>query len=348
MGRSTIDLALSCYPKWWTERYGEEMRAVIDDLKSEGRSETSIATGLARDALRTRLQARGMPRTYGLLANRTTNSVAAGTLPWLVIVPFVLLVIGRFNLHSSAGYVERGYPFQFTLFRTRVVSQPGFHWVHPSISTASWIVGASTMVMDGLYVLTFFVLATGLSALREGIAREKSRNRRSMSVVTWVPFYTLLGIVALYLAQWVFNEHRHPGRAPNSWVGGHPALAALMGNLMWTVAIGGWLTAIVGLIFVSNRVNLPPGTLRFGRTVSVLTSFSLSLTFVIFVIWAIAVDVQNRQQHAAGSIVASYPRHFLWLPMALALGIASVISIYGATNARRSWRTIYAHRLWDT
>lgn len=266
----------------------------------------------------------------------------------MAIVPFVLLVIGRFSLHSSDGYVEKGYPFQLTLFRTRVLSQPGVHWVHPSISAATWTVGVSTMVMDGLYVLTFFILATGLSALRDGIVREKSQNRRWMYVLTWVPLYTFLGIIALFLVQWGFNEHRHPGRNPGIWVGGHPAVAALMGNFMWTVAIGGWLVSMVGLFVVANRAQLPPDTLRFGRTVSLLTCLSLSLTFLTFLTWAVAVDVQNRQPHLAGAVVASYAWHSMWLPMALALGLACVVSIYGATNAHRAWRTIYAQRLWDT
>jgi hypothetical protein len=36
------------------------------------------------------------------------------------------------------------------------------------------------------------------------------------------------------------------------------------------------------------------------------------------------------------------------MPMMIAMGIASVVSIYGATTARRSWRIIYSQRLWDT
>ena len=147
MGRSPVELVLRCYPQWWTERYGEEMRAVIDDLKGEGRSETRIAVGLIRDAMRSRFQAHGIPQNYGVLAMRTRTSVAAGTLPWLAIVPFLTFVTGGMTLHSSSGEVETGYPFQLTLFRTRVVSEVGTHWVHPSISTGTWIVGASSMVM---------------------------------------------------------------------------------------------------------------------------------------------------------------------------------------------------------
>jgi hypothetical protein len=102
-----------------------------------------------------------------------------------------------------------------------------------------------------------------------------------------------------------------------------------------------------GLTVVANRVNVPPATLRFGRTVSVLTSISMTLTFVAFVVWVAALHVQSSQVHVAGSIVASYPRHDLWLPIACVLGLACAASIYGATRARQSWRAISALRLWD-
>jgi hypothetical protein len=348
---SLVELALRCYPQWWNERYGDEMRAVIDDLKIEGRSETRIAIGLLRDAIRSRLQARGMPRTYGLLASRTRTSVATGTLPWMAIVPFVLFIVGRFTLHSSSGAVETGYPFQLTGFRTRVVSEPSVHWVHPSISTSTWVAGISTMVMDGLYLITFLVLAVGLSALRNGIVREKGTNRRSMYLLTWVPVATVVLIIVLDVAQSLLNDGSHPHQLINGqtvFLGGHTAVAALMGNFMWMVGIVGWLLSLFGLAIVAKRVNLPPETLRLGRTVSVLTSLSLIVTFVAFVVWGAAVDVQNNQTHVAGAIVATYPRFDLWIPMTVALGIASVVSIYGATTARRSWRTIYLQRLWDT
>jgi hypothetical protein len=311
MRTSIIDVALRCYPKWWTERYGEEMRAVIDDLENEGRSRKLIAVGLLRDALRSRLQARGMPRTYGLLANRTKTSVAASTLPWMAVVPFVGFITGRFVLHSSSGFVEKGYPFQLTLFRTRVQSTAGTHWVHPSMSTATWVVGISTMVITGLFVVTLMMLGFGLGSLRKGIDRERSRNRRSMYLLTWVPPVTLLAIFVFEVAQLLLNGNGHFNPGINghiSWAGGHPALAALMGNLMWTTAISGWLVTMGGLAVVANRVNLPPATLRFGRTVSVLTSISMTLTLVAFVIWVAALHVQSSQVHVAGSLASDHLR----------------------------------------
>lgn len=348
MANSLVELALRCYPKWWSERYGDEMRAVIDDLKNEGRSETRIAIGLLRDALRSRFQARGMPRTFGLLASRTRTSVATGTLPWLAIVPFLSYIIGRFTLYSSSGAVESGYPFQLTLLRARVVSEPGVHWVHPSISTSTWIIGSATMFMDALFSLTLLVLIVGLGVLRYGIVREKSQNRRSMYLLTWVPVVAVVVLVAMRIAQQYLTDGSRPEGPSRQFIGDHSALAALMGNIMWVVAIGGWLLTIVGVAVVARRVKLPPETLRFGRTVSVLTSVSLTLTFVAYLVWGVAVAIQNRESHVAGAIVATYSLHDVWLPMAFALGLACVTSVWGATVARRSWRMIYSERLWDT
>jgi hypothetical protein len=352
MGPSLIDVALRCYPKWWTERYGEEMHAVIEDLEHEGRSSSSIAFGLFRDAVRSRLLARGMPRTYGLVAHRTRTSIAASTLPWLLVIPFLTLVSKGMTLRSSSGYVEIGWPFQLTSFRTHVVPERGMHWVHPSISTATWIVGTSTMVMNALFIITFFTLVIALGVLRYGIVREKRHNRRSTYLLTWVAPVTLLVFVALVIVQLMLTHGSRPTEAtptsPTIWTGGHSALAALAGNLMWTVAIVGWLVSMAGIIAVANRATLPPETLRFGRSTSVLTSVSLSLTFLAFVVCGVAIEVQNHESHVAGAIVATYPRFAFWLPMTIVLGLASVVSIASATSARRSWRTIYVQRLWDT
>ena len=287
-----------------------------------------------------------MPHNFRLLATRTRTSVATGTLPWLAIVPFLSYVIGRFTLTSSSGAVESGYPFQLTLLRTRVVSEPGVHWVHPTISTSTWIVGGATMFMDALFALTLLVLIVGLGVLRYGIVREKGQNRRSLYVLTWVPVVVVVVLVAMRVAQGFLSDGSRLG--PNDqFIDGHTALAALMGNFMWVVAIGGWLLTIVGVAVVARRANLPPETLRFGRTVSVMTSVSLTLTFIAYLVWGVAVAIQNRESHVAGSIVATYSLHDVWLPMAFALGLSCVTSIWGATVARRSWRIIYSQRLWD-
>jgi hypothetical protein len=328
------------------------MNAVIDDLKLEGRSENAIAVGLLRDAMRSRLQARGMPRTYGLLANRTRTSIATGTLPWLAIVPFVLVVTDTFAVHPFRDDVILGYPFLLSPFPTKVFAHG--QTFHPAMSVATWVGGVSVMVVQALFLVTLIILAVGLSALRYGIKRERGRNRHWMYLLTWAPLFTMLTLLALEIGRTfvsvneVTSSKGVGSRQVLTSVGGHPAVAALMGDLIWTIAIGGWLLSMAGLAVVASRVTVPPDTLRFGRTVSVLTSISMSLTFLAFIVWGVAVEVQSRQSHVVGTIAATYAHHDLWLPMAVALGLACAASVYGATSARRSWRTIYSQRLWDT
>ena len=347
MAHSSVDFALRCYPKWWTERYGEEMRAVIDDLRAEGRSDHVIAAGLLRDALRSHVRARGIPHTYGLLATRTQMSVATSTLPWLLVVPFVTKVVGAIVVRSNAGIVQVGFPFQLSLFRTRLVSEPGVHWVHPSISTGTWVIGGATMFMSALYLVTLLILLVGLSTLRNGIVREKERNRRSMYLLTWAPIATGLLVVAMRIAQGFLSDGSRPDGPNSQFIGGHSAWAALVGNLTWVVSTAGWLFTIGGLLVVAHRVKLPPETVRFGRTVSVITSVSLTLTFLAYLVWGIGIELQNHASHVPGAIFATYPRPDVVLPIACALAAACVASIWGSSVARRSWRIIYSQRLWD-
>jgi hypothetical protein len=353
--RSIIDVALRCYPTWWRERYGDEMRATIESLREEGRSAFSIALGLFRDAVRSHLAARGMPRTYGLLATRTKASITTATIPWMAVIPFVLSVTGPTHLSSLGGAVNAGYPFQLTFLRTQVyVSPRGFdirpHYVHATISTTDWIIGFSNMAIQAAFFLTLMALGIGLAAFRFGIRREKRVNRRRMYLLTWLPVATLVTFVGLAVAQnAVQNQATYRGSSHGNVYlgGGHPAIAAFIGNLEWIVAIGGWLLSMVALAVVSRKVTLPPDTLRFGRTMSILSSTSLSVTFVAVVVWGVVIDARGPVVARAGTVVATYPEHGLWILLVFVLGVATLLSIAGASSARQSWQTIHLARLWD-
>jgi hypothetical protein len=343
-----IDVALRCYPTWWRERYGDEMRATIESLQHEGRTSFSIAVGLFRDAFRSHLQARGMPRTYGLLATRTKASIATATIPWMAVIPFVLAVTGPTHLSSLGGSVIAGYPFELTPFRTKIFPSP--HGVHAVISTTDWFIGLSNMAIQAAFLLAFVALGFGLAALRYGIKREKRVNRRRMYLLTWLPVATVVTFIGLAYAQdYVRNQARYLGTGHGNIYlgGGHPSVAAFLGNLEWIVAIGGWLLSMVALAVVSRNVTLPPDTLRFGRTVSILSSFSLCVTFVAVVIWGVAIDMRGHAVVHAGTVIATYPEHGLWALLVLVLGVATMLSIAGASSARQSWRTIRVQRLWD-
>lgn len=353
-GTSIIDVALRCYPTWWTERYGDEMRATIEALQEEGRSSSSIAAGLVRDAIRSHLQARAMPRTYGLLATRTKVSIATATIPWMAVIPFVLFVTGPTKLSSPGGKVLAGYPFQLSPFPTKITPGPGafgVHWpLHASISMTDRIIGVSNMAIQAAFLVTFFALAIGLAALRFGIRREKRANRRRMYLLTWLPVATVVTFIGLTIAQnYVHNEATYRGSTHgNVFVsGGHPSITALFGNLEWFVAISGWLLSMVALVVISRKVTLPPDTLRFGRTVSVLSASSLCVTFVAVVIWGVAIDLRGNAVTHVSTVVAQYPEHGLWPLLVVVLGVATLFSFAGASSARRSWRTIRVQRLWD-
>ncbi len=343
---SVIDVALRCYPTWWRERYGDEMRATIESLRLEGRSAISIAVGLFRDAFRSHLQARGMPRTYGLLATRAKTSIATATIPWMAVIPFVLAVTGPTHLSALGGGVVTGYPYQLTFFRTKIFSSP--HHVRAVFSTADWIIGLSNMAIQAAFLATLIALAIGLAALRDGIRREKGLNSRRMYMLTWLPVATFVVFVALGFAQnYVRNQARFVGTAHGDIYvgGGHLAVAAFIGNLEWIVAIGGWLLSMVALVVVSKNVTLPLSTLRFGRTISIFSSFSLGVTFVAVVIWGVAIDDRGPTVVHSGTIISSYPEHGLWALLVLVLGVATLLSIAGASSARQSWRTIRVNEL---
>jgi hypothetical protein len=347
--RSSIYFALRCYPKWWRDRYGEEMRAAVDDLTGEGRSSHLIALSLLRDAARSHLQARGMPRTYGLLAARTKTSITTATIPWLVMVPFVTFVTSSFALHSNSGVVLPGFPFQLN-GGMGVLSRFSPRIVHAPMSVATWVAGFAELTISVLFLATLLVLAFGWRALRFDIRHSPQHNQRRLRILSWVPDLTVWLVIALWVAHYLVGPRsftQHDG-GPLIALGGNPALAALLGDLVWVVGIVGWSLTMVGIVALAREAELPPETLRYGRTVSILTAVSLSLSFIAFAAWGIALSMQSHQLAVAGAITATYPHQALWLPIALALALAVVISVWGATNARRSWRAIAAQRLWES
>jgi hypothetical protein len=347
--RSSIDFALRCYPKWWRDRYVEEMRAAVDDLTGEGRSSSLIAFSLLRDAARSHLQARGMPRTYGLLAARTKTSITTATIPWLVVVPFITFVTSSVVLHSNSGVVQTGFPFQFN-GGVGVFSRFSPRIVHPPMSVATWVVGFAGLTLGVLFLATLLVLAFGWRSLRSDIRHSPQPNQRWLRILSWLPDSTVWLVFALWVVHYYvgprsFFQH---GNGPLVQLGGNPELAVVLGDLTWVVAIVGWSLSMVGIAALAKGAELPPETLRYGRTVSVLTAISMSLSFVAFAAWGIALSMQTHQPVVAGAITAAYPHQTLWLPTALVLALAVVISLWGATNARRSWRVISAQRLWES
>ena len=106
--------------------------------------------------------------------------------------------------------------------------------------------------MDALFSLTFLILIVGLGVFRYGIVRERSQNRRSMYLVTWVPVATVGLLVAMRIGQGYLTDGSGPFGPNGQFIGGNSTFAALMGHAMWVVAVAGWLLTIGGLAVVAQ------------------------------------------------------------------------------------------------
>jgi hypothetical protein len=329
------------------------MRVAVEDLAAEGRSETIIALGLVRDALRSRLRVVGVPRTYGIMAVKARTSIATATIPWLVVVPLITLLTGGVTFHSTLGHVFTGYPFTLSSSRISVAAATTAHKfavVHPPLSTPTFMIGLASQYMDIIFTLSFFVLAVGWTSLRDGVWQMKGSNRRREYVLSWTPFITvILAGLAKGLQIYMFQPTNARETLNGVYVplNGHPAIAAFTGDFAWAIAIVGWVVSAVSLAVVAKRVELPPETLRFGRTTSVLTAVAMVLSFGVFVVWCVGINLQSHTPVSAGAITATYPHAGLWLPMSVVFAVGALVSVCGATSARRSWRIIRHERLWD-
>jgi len=172
---SAIDLAIGCYPNWWRERYAEEMRAIAADLTADGRSPTRVALNLLRGAMRARSRARGMPKLYELWSTRTRVSIAAATLPWMLVAPFLLMAMGTQSLHSTAGKVSyTGWSFRMN--DLQIAGSPPTP--APPLTPAGSVAPYASLAVGVLFLLTLAVLAFGWSALTGAIRRSEIPHRR--------------------------------------------------------------------------------------------------------------------------------------------------------------------------
>ncbi|MHB8496662.1 MAG: hypothetical protein ACYDES_01455 [Acidimicrobiales bacterium] len=162
MQDSLVEVALSCCPSWWRDRYADEVRSLSDELRSDGRPASRISFDLVRGALRLRASAEGMPRVLDLWTTRAQLSIAVATIPWLLVAPLVLFATGTLGLHSAAGRV---FPSQMTLIGSNSLEVMGRHGpvAAPPLTPAGWMVVNSSRALLVLFVGTLLVLVVPLN-----------------------------------------------------------------------------------------------------------------------------------------------------------------------------------------
>lgn len=339
--RSAIDLALRCYPSWWRERYADEVRVVSQDLTAEGRSTVRVTLDLVGGAFHARSHAQGMPKSYGLWSVRTRTSVAAATLPWLLVVPFVLAAIGNVSFRSSEGPISwSGFsvmPSHLQIIN-HAVATPA-----PPLAPVGRLVLYSSLALTVLFFLTFIVLISGWSGLTGAIKRSTVAHRRRLRLLAWVPVFALLVDLVLVITQAKMR--------PNSFAsyqnhvvasGGDPTILHILNYAVPTVAIVGWLISIACVGVAARQADVAPTDLRFGTSVAVVVSLLFALFVAAYATWGIGLIVQARQAANGSFTTIGYSHSGLWLPVMLVLVIAVGLSVMSARAARSSWKVISA------
>lgn len=338
----TVGWVLRCYPDWWQDRYGDEVRALSDDLVSEGRAPIVVALDLLRGAVAARTQGRGMPRTVDLWSSRTRVSIATATLPWMLLAPLVIYAVAGQQLRSSAGLVMWD---GFDFFPTHlVVSRHAAFVPAPPLTPVGLVVTASAFAMLILFLIAFVVLFFGWSRLTGAIARHASLQRRRTRLLAWTPLFSLLLDVLLIIAIGIVHPSAYVSRGGRPFVpiGGHLAILHMLDKALPVVAVGGWLLAAVCVAVASRRADTDMSDLRYGKSIAVITTTLFTLMAVACVTWGVGLVLQARDAAHGNFTTIAYSHPSLWLPLSAALVTGSVLSILGATAALKSWRVTEA------
>lgn len=339
---SVVDVALRCYPAWWKERYADEVRLVTADLETEGCSTILLAADLMRGAIRARTRAEGMPEVERLWAARTRLSIAAATLPWLVAAPLVLITMGGPLLHASGGRVVPlvNGPFLAGSHFLFLPADGGIPRSAPPLTPAGTVVIWAGLAVDVLFFVTLAVLAVGWNRLTTAVQRSPSPHSPATFFLAWAPGFAFLGDLGLFAVLIAVQPSRYystTGR-PAVALNGEPALAHALLVALVVTAIGGWLLSVAGVAVATRRADIAPADLRFGRTVSVVVSALLAALLVAYTAWGLGLVMQAHQAGSGAVTTIMYPDQALWLPMVLALAVATLLATTGARVAVRSWK----------
>lgn len=336
---SAIELALRCYPGWWRERYGDEVRVVSQDLTAEGRSMVRVTLSLLGGAFRARSRAQGMPKNYGLWSVRTKTSIAAATLPWLLVAPFLMASIGNLVLHASEGTVVWS-GFSLVPRHLQIISH-AVPTPAPPLTPAGHVVLYSSLALTALFLVTFAVLISGWSGLTGAIKRSTVAHRGRLRLLAWTPLFALLADVVLLISQDKVRPNTFSGY-PGHLVatGGNPAALHVLNVAVPTVAIVGWLISIACVGVAARRADVSPMDLRFGKSVAVVVASLFTVTLAAYATWGIGLMVQARQAANGNFTTVGYSHSGLWLPMVLMLVAAAALSWISARAARCSWKII--------
>ena len=345
-----IRSALRLHPRWWRERYLEEVEAVSLDLLADGRSTWRLAAGLYFDALRQWVRGPildAMP-TAGL---RSQLAGAGAALPFALVLPLVMYTMTGQTYRSSAVLQVSGSPTlsltwptpdSFTLRKFETIHH-GSNFifgrsgplVHGSMSWATYLSGVGAFFVGWLIVLSLIGLLVAWGGVRYSI--RKTAPRRTWRVLSWMPGIALIFVSTIFL--WVNHLNQQPvskfimrsGHPVVSMGIEHPTLARVLGDVNLTLGLGLWIGAAASLVYLASHVEVESRDSWMPIAISRFVGRMMPLLLLAYGLWIVGLRSQKLPV-VSGQVVVSYVHSGWWPLAAAALVLATVISHRGVAD----------------
>ncbi|HEX3334611.1 MAG TPA: hypothetical protein VHS57_09730 [Acidimicrobiales bacterium] len=301
-----IDAAFGLYPRWWRDRYLDEVHRITEDLVAGGRSRWALAGNLAVGAVRARVRGAGMPASYDLWARRSAAVVALATAPGLVAIALVASIR------------------QAPLRPSQVAATT------PAATAAYLVLLLSSVLLVGVMISAYRTIARGV--------RERGpSNRRGLRILARAPGWLALASAALLVASLFLrpgggtSTHGHVTLS-----NGHPLLAAVLLDAAGIAVLLCGAAVSLLLVEVARHAALSLRTLTSGLyTARALMALLWLMTFAAATLSALS---QSGVTSLAGVHLTAFPTGASLLGMALLLGALATVATFGVALAGQSLR----------
>ncbi|HXY43539.1 MAG TPA: hypothetical protein VEH29_05090 [Acidimicrobiales bacterium] len=344
--------AVALYPRWWRERYGEDLLSFVTDLRFDDRSVLRALPDLVAGALRARLSGSGAPAMPSLWWARARASVTLATLPAMLLLPLVVLAMERGAYTNGAGQLSAGQRLAETaggvlfpiLLVTGIVLL--FGWRLLVAQTPEVPGGAGRFGFEAAMAAPVLVLGGALA-------------------LSWLS--NRLSPDGLKSASWARAPGTHRWVVHLTWASGHPLLGPALHEAAFVWAVAGWTLAAVLVARACRRAPLATGAIRAGVLVARLTAACTVALAAAFTVYALAIILQPWHLIASGGCASVPPiaalraysgcsaltapagHTVLTSPVSGAAGVwialavlGAVLSVLGARLAGESMRTAVA------
>jgi hypothetical protein len=317
---TVTELSLRTYPKWWQERYRDEMQAVVEGLIEEGTSSISIAVNLIGGSLRARMLGTGAPTSARLWTRRTQTALLVATLPWFAMIPLVAIF--------AANGGEYGF----------------FHGnANVQLSRAGIFARDLESIVFVLLLGSLITVLIGWSELRGALVhRKRGAWLPRASLVAFVVGIVLILVVLPFGQSTLTTTCFHVVGSPSTY---HcPSMAPGLTSAQIIARIGLGFTVIAFLLapFVIARSvrasELQIEVLRSGSRIATALSSLLILMTLAISACGVATSLQPIPQKGASFLSERSALGGWFVLLVVGFVITALISGLGTIAARRSYR----------